>query len=107
MKKQLLRRISLLLHSLYGFICLLLIFFMKAMSLSYETRQAALNIWYGTIMAWGAILLAGLFLNIFAMPKKETGKSRRAIWLIWTILAPILLSVLVFLPPYIMLGRVA
>ena len=105
MKKQLLRRISLLLHSLYGFICLLLIFFMKAMALSFETRKTALNIWYGTIMAWGAILLAGFFLNIFAMPKKEAGKSHRVLWLIWTILAPLLLSALVFLPPYILLGK--
>ncbi len=104
MIRKCLRIISLSLHGTYAIICFtLLIVFATPLS-NYVDGHFILDLWYIAVMTLGALLLIGLILNIFAMPRKRLGETGGVIWLVWTLLAPFFMCILCFVPTYILLS---
>ena len=63
------------------------------------------QLWYISVMVLLPLLLIGLFLNIYAMPRKKSGERGKTSWLSFTIACPILMCALCFLSSFFLLGQ--
>lgn len=91
---------SLILHIGYGTLCLvdILLFLGIHLSLfdpyetlvgSYDVGSLALYLWYWLFRCLGALIVVGLILNLWGMPRKQENSRARARWIVWTIASPI------------------
>ena len=103
MERKHLRIISLLLHAIYIIMCAATIVFV--LSADGLGSTFFVQTWYISVMVLLPLLLIGLFLNIYAMPRKKSGERGRTSWLSFTIACPVIMCALCFLSSVYLFGQ--
>ena len=66
--------------------------------------RAIINFWYWSVMSLGILALVGLVLNLCGMPRKKIGENHTLLWIIWTLLAPVIMVASCFFSSWALIG---
>ena len=101
MKKKHWKKISWILHSLYGIVCvfeiILCVLYRNNFDTSFGAACADLVLKLNGILFFVPALPIGFILNLLAMPPQQSEPKERRRWLIWTIASPAVCLMIYFI----------